>query len=145
MMWCQLTIKTVHCSGSWGVPSKLHCGMIVCNDLDDKLRCISTRQLLPQLGRPLLAPVGPLLPIWARRGPISVPPHLQLGGTLVPRSTRHCLPPSPATHLLESFYLQSAYSLVLRALVMGCGPSGRLDFVLRTLPALRLCDPRNVQ
>ena len=70
----------------WTLPAPVgsDCVLIVCNDLDDKQRCIYTRQLLPQLGRPLLAPVGPLLPIWARRGPISVPPHLQLGGTLVP-------------------------------------------------------------
>ena len=70
----------------WTLPAPvgIDCGMMVCNVLDDKQRCICTRQLLPQLWMPLLAPVGPLLPILARRGPTSVPPHLQLGGTLVP-------------------------------------------------------------
>ena len=54
------------------------------NVSDDKTHCICTRQLLPQLGRILLAQTGILIPVWARRIPVSVPSHLQLGGTLVP-------------------------------------------------------------
>ena len=54
----------------------------VSDDMYDSVIC--TRQLLPQLGRILLAQTGILIPVWARRIPVSVPSHLQLGGTLVP-------------------------------------------------------------
>ena len=64
--------------------SRIDCGLMVCNGFDDKTRCIYKRQLLPQLGRILLAPGGTLLPPWARRVPLLVTSHLQLGGTLVP-------------------------------------------------------------
>ena len=74
----------------------------VFNVSDDKTHCICTRQLLPQLGRILLAQTGILIPVWARRIPVSVPSHLQLGGTLVPRSTRHCLPPPPQLNICHS-------------------------------------------
>ena len=80
-------------------PIGINCGMMFCNVLDDKQCCICTRQLLPQLGRILLVQIGILIPVWARRIPISAPSHLQLGGTLVPRSTRHCLPPPPQLHI----------------------------------------------
>ena len=72
---------------------------------DDNTRCFCNRQLLHLLVRVLPHSVGVLIPTERGRTPILVGSLLQLGGTLVPRSTRHCLPPSPATHLLESFYL----------------------------------------
>ena len=70
----------------WTLPAPvgINCGMMVFNVFDDKMRCMNKRQLLPQLGRILLAPGGILFPPWARRIPLSVPPHLQLRGTLVP-------------------------------------------------------------
>ena len=83
-------------------PIGIDCGMMVFNVSDDKQRCICNMQLLLQLMRPLRAQRGHLIPLWARRCPISVPSHLQLGGTLVPRSTRHCLPPPPQLHIDSS-------------------------------------------
>ena len=83
-------------------PVGIDCGMMVSNVFVNKQRCVCKRQLLPQLVRPLLAQRGHLIPLWARRCPLSVPPHLQLGGTLVPRSTRHCLPPPPQLHIDSS-------------------------------------------
>ena len=65
-------------------PAGIDCGMMVFNVSDDKQRCVCNRQLLPQLVRPLRAQTGHLIPVWARRCPVSVPSHLQLGGTLVP-------------------------------------------------------------
>ena len=65
-------------------PVGIDCGMMVSNVFVNKQRCVCKRQLLPQLVRLLLAQRGHLIPLWARRCPISVPPHLQLGRTLVP-------------------------------------------------------------
>ena len=65
-------------------PVGIDCGMMVSNVFVNKQCCVCKKQLLPQLVRPLLAQRGHLIPLWARRCPLSVPPHLQLGGTLVP-------------------------------------------------------------
>ena len=103
---CPATIKTVKTAVAAGEapPSSSRdlLWMMVFNVSDDKQRCICNRQLLPQLVRPLPVQTGHLIPVWARRCPVSVPSHLQLGGTLVPRSTRHCLPPLPQLQLSKS-------------------------------------------
>ena len=62
-----------------------------CDDLDDKSRCSCTRQLLHSLVRVLPHSVGVLIPTECGRTPILVGSLLQLGRTLVPRSTS----PSP--------------------------------------------------
>ena len=67
---------------------------------------ICTRRLTPWLRRVLRVSVGVLIPTGTRRTPISARAHLQLGGSLVPRSTRLWLK------------LPRPYSLGLRALVM---------------------------
>ena len=54
----------------------------------DKKHGICTRGLTPWLRRVLRVSVGVLIPTGTRRTPISARAHLQLGGTLVPRSTR---------------------------------------------------------
>ena len=73
-----------------------------CDDLDDKSRCSCTRQLLHSLVRVLPHSVGVLIPTECGRTPILVGSLLQLGGTLVPRSTRHCLPPPPQLNICHS-------------------------------------------
>ena len=72
----------------------------------DKKHGICTRRLTPWLRRVLRVSVGVLIPTGTRRTPISARAHLQLGGSLVPRSTRLWLK------------LPHPYSLGLRALVM---------------------------
>ena len=73
----------------------------------DKKHGICTRGLTLWLMRVLRVSVGVLIPTGTRRTPISARAHLQLGGSLVPRSTRLWLK------------LPHPYSLGLRALVMG--------------------------
>ena len=65
---------------------------------DDKTRCFCKRQLLHLLVRVLPHPTGVLIPVECGRTPVLVGSLLQLGGTLVPRSTRQCLPPPPQQH-----------------------------------------------
>ena len=80
--------------------------MMVYEGFYDKKHGICTRMLTPWLRRVLRVSVGVLIPTGTRRTPISARAHLQLGGSLVPRSTRLWLK------------LPRPYSLGLRALVM---------------------------
>ena len=81
--------------------------MMIYEGFYDKKHGICTRRLTPWLRRVLRVSVGVLIPTGTRRTPISARAHLQLGGSLVPRSTRLWLK------------LPRPYSLGLRALVMG--------------------------
>ena len=68
------------------------------NDFGLKKHCLCTNQLLRQLERVLPHSTGVLIPVERGRTPVLVGSLLQLGGTLVPRSTRQCLPPPPQKH-----------------------------------------------
>ena len=87
-------------------PRRIDYEMMIYEGFYDKKHGICTRRLTPWLRRVLRVSVGVLIPTGTRRTPISARAHLQLGGTLVPRSTRLWL------------ILPRPYSLGLRALVM---------------------------
>ena len=77
-----------------------------CDDLDDKSRCSCTRQLLHSLVRVLPHSVGVLIPTERGRTPILVGSLLQLGGTLVPRSTRQSAKALQVFLLLLDFWIE---------------------------------------
>ena len=69
-------------------PRRIDYELMIYEGFYDKKHGICTRRLTPWLRRVLRVSVGVLIPTGTRRTPIQARAHLQLGGSLVPRSTR---------------------------------------------------------